>query len=160
MVTGTIVPESNMSNAPARLLSGIAARLPTRPPATLLATALNVALRPRLSEVHKAMLDQRVVLIGAIDVGVECRVSWSGTRFVAHGRRTPHDVAIRARLRDFHALATHAEDPDTLFFQRRLLIEGDTALGLGIKNLLDGMEMPSWLMHLHSKFSRRESQLF
>ena len=160
MVTGTIVPESNMSNAPARLLSGIAARLPVRPPAILLATALNVALRPRLSEVHKAMLDRRIVLIGAIDVGVECRVSWSGTRFVAHGRRAPHDVAIRARLRDFHALATHAEDPDTLFFQRRLLIEGDTALGLGIKNLLDGMEMPSWLMHLHSKFSRRESQLF
>lgn len=149
-----------MSNAPARLLSSLAAKLPALPPATVLATALNLALRPRLSAAHKAMLDRRVVLIGAIDAGVECRVSWSGTRFVAHGRRTPHDVAIRARLRDFHALATQAEDPDTLFFQRRLLIEGDTALGLGIKNLLDGMEMPFWLMRLQSKFGGRQSQLF
>ena len=149
-----------MSNAPARLLSGLAAKLPARPPAFLLATALNVALRPRLSDAHKAMLDRRVVLIGVIDFGVECRVSWSGTLFAAHGRQTTHDVAIRARLRDFHALATHAEDPDTLFFQRRLLIEGDTALGLSIKNLLDGMEMPAWLMRLHTKFARHESQLF
>lgn len=149
-----------MSNAPARLLSNVITRLPAWPPAAMLAAALNVVLRPRLSDAHKAMLDRRVVLIGAIDAGVECRVSWSGTRFVAHGRQAPHDVAIRARLRDFHALATHAEDPDTLFFQRRLLIDGDTALGLGIKNLLDGMETPSWLMHLHSKFGKHESPLF
>ncbi len=149
-----------MSNTPVRLLSGLAARLPARPPATLLATALNVALRPRLSDTHRSMLNRRVVLIGVTDLGVECRVSWSGTRFVAHGRQTPHDVAIRACLRDFHALATHGEDPDTLFFQRRLRIEGDTALGLGIKNLLDGMEMPPWLMHLHSRFGRRQSPLF
>ena len=29
------------------------------------------------------------------------------------------------------------EDPDTLFFNRELQIEGDTALGLTTKNLLD-----------------------
>ena len=32
------------------------------------------------------------------------------------------------------------EDPDTLFFQRLLAIEGDTALGLEIKNFLDRLE--------------------
>ena len=37
-------------------------------------------------------------------------------------------------------LASRQEDQDTLFFQRSLMIEGDTELGLGIKNLLDSLE--------------------
>jgi predicted lipid carrier protein YhbT len=32
--------------------------------------------------------------------------------------------------------AHQEEDPDTLFFQRRLVIEGDTELGLQVKNLM------------------------
>lgn len=32
-------------------------------------------------------------------------------------------------------------DPDTLFFQRRLVIEGDTELGLYVKNLMDAIEL-------------------
>lgn len=35
------------------------------------------------------------------------------------------------------------EDPDTLFFQRRLQIEGDTELGLYVKNLMDAIELDS-----------------
>jgi predicted lipid carrier protein YhbT len=31
-------------------------------------------------------------------------------------------------------------DPDTLFFSRRLTIEGDTELGLLLKNRLDALE--------------------
>ncbi|MGO2436765.1 MAG: ubiquinone anaerobic biosynthesis accessory factor UbiT, partial [Serratia proteamaculans] len=33
------------------------------------------------------------------------------------------------------------QDPDTLFFQRRLQIEGDTELGLYVKNLMDAIEL-------------------
>ena len=49
------------------------------------------------------------------------------------------DVTIRASLRDYLALALRREDPDTLFFSRRLVIEGDTELGLEIKNALDAL---------------------
>lgn len=38
-------------------------------------------------------------------------------------------------------LTLRLEDPDTLFFNRRLLIEGDTDLGLRVKNMLDGVEL-------------------
>jgi O2-independent ubiquinone biosynthesis accessory factor UbiT len=37
-------------------------------------------------------------------------------------------------------MAARFEDPDTLFFQRRLIIEGDTELGLGTKNFLEGLD--------------------
>ncbi|MEH6470953.1 MAG: SCP2 sterol-binding domain-containing protein [Halopseudomonas sp.] len=50
------------------------------------------------------------------------------------------DAAIRGELKEFLLLATRSEDPDTLFFQRRLMIEGDTEVGLEIKNLMDGVD--------------------
>jgi O2-independent ubiquinone biosynthesis accessory factor UbiT len=49
------------------------------------------------------------------------------------------DVTIRAGLRDYLALALRREDPDSLFFARRLVIEGDTALGLTVRNALDSL---------------------
>ena len=51
----------------------------------------------------------------------------------------PADVTIRAGLRDYVALALRREDPDSLFFTRRLVIEGDTELGLTVKNALDSL---------------------
>jgi predicted lipid carrier protein YhbT len=51
------------------------------------------------------------------------------------------DVTIRASLPDFLALALRQEDPDTLFFTRRLVLEGDTELGLAVKNALDSLSV-------------------
>ncbi len=53
------------------------------------------------------------------------------------------DAAIRGNLKEFLLLATRSEDPDTLFFQRRLMIEGDTEVGLEVKNLMDGVDHDS-----------------
>ena len=50
------------------------------------------------------------------------------------------DVSISGNLNEFILLAARKEDPDTLFFQRRLLIEGDTELGLEVKNLIDSLD--------------------
>lgn len=50
------------------------------------------------------------------------------------------DVRISGTLHDFLLLATRCEDPDTLFFNRRLNIEGDTETGLHMKNLLDTLD--------------------
>jgi predicted lipid carrier protein YhbT len=54
--------------------------------------------------------------------------------------RAPVDVCIRGNWREFVLLASRREDPDTLFFRRRLVIEGDTELGLAMKNLLDSLD--------------------
>jgi predicted lipid carrier protein YhbT len=44
---------------------------------------------------------------------------------------------------DYLTLISRREDADTLFFQRRLKMEGDTELGLYVKNLLDGLDVES-----------------
>ena len=50
------------------------------------------------------------------------------------------DVSFSAAVNELILIAGRKEDPDTLFFQRRLSIEGDTELGLEVKNLLDNIE--------------------
>lgn len=61
------------------------------------------------------------------------------------------DVRVAASLDDYVQLANQQADPDTLFFQRRLVIEGDTELGLVVKNLIFGNELqgvPAHIAHL------------
>jgi len=70
-----------------------------------------------------------------------------GLQLSEHGQA---DVCIRGNWRAFLLLASRQEDPDTLFFRRRLVIEGDTELGLAIKNLLDSLDpdnLPPRLWH-------------
>ena len=50
------------------------------------------------------------------------------------------EVTISGELDTFIQLAKQQVDADGLFFQRKLLIEGDTELGLGVRNLLDSLE--------------------
>ena len=52
------------------------------------------------------------------------------------------DLCIAASAHDFLLLAQRQQDPDTLFFNRRLVMEGDTELGLVVKNTLDALELP------------------
>lgn len=53
------------------------------------------------------------------------------------------DVAFSGNTNDLILIATRRQDPDTLFFQRRLIVEGDTELGLYIKNLMDSIDLDS-----------------
>ncbi|HAY8563709.1 TPA: SCP2 domain-containing protein [Shigella flexneri] len=51
------------------------------------------------------------------------------------------DVSFSADASDLLMIAARKQDPDTLFFQRRLVIEGDTELGVYVKNLMDAIEL-------------------
>ena len=62
---------------------------------------------------------------------------WCGRLRIVDG---PGETTIRGSWSAFRTLAERRQDPDQLFFQRRLVIEGDTELGLGVKNLLGSLE--------------------
>ncbi|MDT4888135.1 hypothetical protein FQZ97_1246490 [compost metagenome] len=57
----------------------------------------------------------------------------------------PSDLELGAKLADLLSLMRAETDADTLFFQRRLRISGDTELGLIVKNWLDAAPRPTWL---------------
>lgn len=50
------------------------------------------------------------------------------------------DLRVKASSSDFFLLCSSKADPDTLFFQRRLSMIGDTELGLYLKNFLDSFD--------------------
>jgi predicted lipid carrier protein YhbT len=53
------------------------------------------------------------------------------------------DLTVSGTLYDYLLLVTGREDPDTLFFQRRLHTEGDTGLGVHLKNFLVSVDPTS-----------------
>ncbi len=53
------------------------------------------------------------------------------------------EASVRGSATDLLLLASRLEDSDTLFFQRRLEVTGDTELGLTARNLLDRLPWES-----------------
>lgn len=75
-------------------------------------------------------------------------------------QRAPVEVTISGNWREFLLLASRQEDPDTLFFRRRLHIDGDTELGLAVKNMIDSLDsddMPNWLWHTLETLGKQAS---
>ena len=81
-------------------------------------------------------LDGKVLQIEVIDLGLDLRLTREQGRLTAAARHRAPDVRFAGEAREFLHLALGKEDPDTLFFQRRLELGGDTELGLEIKNFL------------------------
>jgi predicted lipid carrier protein YhbT len=121
-------------------LAPLAARLPAFPPSTFLAAALNLVFgEPQELE---PLFGKRIA-IRVVDAGLRFQFTVTRVGFVAlRGEGWPA-VAISASARDFLDIALRRADPDTLFFARRLVIEGDTELGLMLKNRLDALEAPA-----------------
>lgn len=110
---------------------------------TLLTTALNRAFRGLIDTGEMDFLVDRVLCIRVQDARIEYRLRLSARHFVPCGGDAAPDLVIAGTVYDLLTLVTRREDSDTLFFNRRLILEGDTALGLQLKNLLDGMELPA-----------------
>ena len=117
-------------------------RLPQFPPSLALATALNLALgESGLSAIPPELTGRQVRLVVS-DMGMELALVLTSEGFVPpHLPAAKPEVTIRASKADFLAMASRTEDSDTLFFSRRLVMEGDTELGLLVRNLLDSVDL-------------------
>jgi predicted lipid carrier protein YhbT len=122
----------------------LAGKLPQLPPTLAFVTALNLALGRMIPREPLAPLVGKRFAIRVTDAGLNLRFAYSARGFRPIFDGDKPDLTISARSRDFIALLAREEDPDTLFFSRRLLMEGDTDLGLLVKNTLDGIEMPNF----------------
>ena len=106
----------------------------------LLATALNVALRRRLPHDVYARLVGKRVEIAVTDWRRAFSFVVTPRAFVPARRGAAPDLRIGAAARDFGAIAAGEADADTLYFNRRLVVEGDSELALLVKNTLDALE--------------------
>jgi predicted lipid carrier protein YhbT len=106
----------------------------------VLSVALNQAFREPLRHGELAFLEGSKVRIRVTDLCLDWLIEVGADRFSAIDRTLAEDVSISGSSLDFLLLAARRADPDTLFFQRRIRIEGDTELGLGVKNTMDSMD--------------------
>ncbi|MCP3869937.1 MAG: sterol-binding protein [Gammaproteobacteria bacterium] len=108
---------------------------------TLLVQVLNRIFSPELVDGELDFLDGKVMLIRVTDARVSYRMTLTNGKLKAADGQRAHDLSIEGTVYDFLLLATRREDPDTLFFNRRLKLGGSTELGLYVKNFLDALEL-------------------
>ena len=116
--------------------------LPAYPGSLMLVTGLNLALTKHLAADVTQMLMGKKLRLCVTDTQWTFDFEWLNGRFSACQNKAAADLTISASAHDFLLLARRQEDPDTLFFSRRLAMEGDTELGLLVKNTLDAIELP------------------
>lgn len=122
-------------------LLGLPGRMiPYRLQQPMLKAVLNQAFRQPLQHGELDFLDGAAIRIRVQDLCIDWLLTVHEGRFEPLERSRPENVCISGESPDFVLLATRRADPDTLFFQRRIRIEGDTELGLGVKNTMDSMD--------------------
>jgi len=118
-------------------VGSVLSRLPAYPGSFLLVTALNKVLAGQLpADVRQYLLGKKL-RIHVRDARLTFDFTCTGKRFTACKTQDSTDLTISANAQDFVRLAQRLEDPDTLFF-----MEGDTELGLVVKNAIDALELP------------------
>lgn len=104
---------------------------------------LAMVFREALEDGDFAFLEGRWLKVAVRDLGLCWYISYQDERLVMAESVAEEDVSFSGDCNDLVLIAARKEDPDTLFFQRRLRIEGDTELGLEVKNLMDSIDLAS-----------------
>lgn len=114
-----------------------------------LSKILNQVFKREMSEGELDFLEGRTVCIKVSDAALSYSVSMRQGLF-EEAAGQPVDLTISGTVYDYLLLITNREDPDTLFFQRHLMMDGDTGLGVHLKNMLAAIEMEN--LPLPSRF--------
>ena len=127
--------------------------LPFRVQKSLLLSALHSVFNEAIADGDFKFLTGKWLKISVTDIDVQWWLSFKNNRLIMAEPSVAvnEDVSFSASGDDLLLIAGRKQDPDTLFFQRRLQIEGDTELGLEVKNLLDAIDidhLPSGVYHI------------
>lgn len=137
--------------------------LPAFPPSFAFTKLLNLALDRIILTENLQPLHGKKIAIRVKDLGLNLYFIIDAGKFTPTRSGKVPDLVISATAHDFYLLATRKEDPDTLFFSRRLMVEGDTELGLVAKNTLDAIELPKFdaaFLSPRNVMARMKSRLF
>ncbi len=103
--------------------------------------AMGLVFREALQDGDFEFLEGKWLKVEVKDMELRWFISYQNDKLVVADKPVAEDVSFSGNLNDLVLIAGRKEDPDTLFFQRRLSIEGDTELGLEVKNLMDSVDL-------------------
>lgn len=145
MHTSTAVPARaarllRLLPPPSRLAPWLRA-LPPRLQQRLLERAMARVLAAPLAEGALDFMAGRRLGIDVTDLDLHWVIELRDGRLTVDGAAP--EASVRGSVTDLLLLASRLEDADTLFFQRRLTLTGDTELGLTARNLLERLPWES-----------------
>lgn len=107
----------------------------------LLERAMARVLAAPLAEGELEFMQARRLGIEVTDLDLRWVILCQDNRLVVCNE--PAEASVRGSATDLLLMASRLEDADTLFFQRRLILTGDTELGLTVRNLLERLPWES-----------------
>jgi predicted lipid carrier protein YhbT len=107
----------------------------------ILSRVLNRVFAEALADDEFEFLEGKWLHVAVLDLSINWFISCRDNKLVIAERADVTDVSFKGNLNELVLITARKEDPDTLFFQRRLKIEGDTELGLEVKNMLDSFDL-------------------
>lgn len=117
--------------------------LPDKYHSIALSLFLNRILSQQIKDGELDFLTSRRIRIEVLDTNINYYIGFHNNKIIAEDTNKNVDLFIQSITYDFLTLAARQQDPDTLVFQRRLIMQGDTELGLELKNFLDGIDIGS-----------------
>ncbi|GGK55415.1 ubiquinone anaerobic biosynthesis accessory factor UbiT [Amphritea balenae] len=133
------LPRPNLHSVVSRVIRTTESVIPFRFKQKALEKGLNKAFHQPLEDDEFWFLENQYLGVEVTDLGIKVVISCNAERLIVC-QQDNADAWIKGKAEDLIKLANRELDPDTLFFQRRLLIEGNTELGLAVKNLLDSID--------------------
>jgi predicted lipid carrier protein YhbT len=127
-----------------RRLAALPWRLPDAVQRLAVEAGLNATLAGLIADGRLDFLEGRVLAVEAPAIRLRWPLSLLRGRLLVLPAAVSADAVIRGDPAVLLALARRRIDADTAFFQRRLVIEGDTDLGLAAKNALDAFDPHGW----------------
>lgn len=122
----------------------------------LLAQLLARLFKEAIEDGDLEFLEDKWLKVEVTDLKLTWFLSFAEDKLIIAEHCDQVDVIFSANVNELILIAGRKEDPDTLFFQRRLTIQGDTELGLEVKNLLDNIDfdnLPELIQQAIQRFS-------
>jgi len=118
---------------------------------SVLIPALHSIFSEAITDGDFEFLQNKWLKIAIIDLQLNWWISFDQDQLIMASPKDniTEDVSFSANGDDLVLIAGRKQDPDTLFFQRRLKIEGDTELGLEVKNLIDAIDIEQLPSSIH-----------
>lgn len=145
-----------------QLLSRVATRMPLKLNQLVVEKLINTVFAEQLAAGDFEFLSQRVLQVEIIDAGLFVGLSHQQGRIVCTHfdrlARVPVDATLSIDSLNAIQLIQQEVDPDTLFFQRKLKINGDTELAHHAKNTIDTLNpelIPPFMLKIIDLYRQR-----
>ncbi len=150
-LTLPVTIRSQIINTIPNILRPTLALIPTKLQKKLILPALHSVFNEAINEGDFDFLEGKWLKISITDLNLNWLISFTDNQLIMadNNNTIKEDVSFSASGDDLLLIAGRKQDPDTLFFQRRLKIEGDTELGLEVKNLIDALELDQLPKSIH-----------